>query len=111
MVPFFKLPDDSELGWPTQKVSNFYHMLRVVRTLVSPLNPSHITYACQKSMKICEILQCLCNIVLANGIPSETLTEAIATVAETMRGCKENQEYFGSVEAPSDPPRCVQRIN
>jgi hypothetical protein len=42
---------------------------------------------------------------LANGIPSETLTEAIATVAEAMRGSSENQEYFGSVDAPSDPPR------
>lgn len=54
-------------------------MLCVVRTLVSPLNPSHVTNACQKSLKACGILECLCNIILANGIPSETLTEAIAT--------------------------------
>ncbi|OXA56669.1 general vesicular transport factor p115 [Folsomia candida] len=107
LVPFFKLPDDPELGWPTQKVSNFYHMLFVVRRLVSPLNPSHVTQACQKSLKACGILECLCNIILANGIPSETLTEAIATVAEAMRGGRDNQEYFGKVEAPSDPPRPV----
>jgi hypothetical protein len=105
LVPFFTLPDDSEEGWPTQKVANFYHMLRVVRTLVSPLNPSHVTYACQKTLKGCGILECLCNILMANGIPAETLTEAIAACAEAMRGCQENQEYFASVEAPSDPPR------
>lgn len=29
----------------------------------------------------------------------------IATVAEAMRGGRDNQEYFGKVEAPSDPPR------
>lgn len=88
-------------------MSNFYHMLRVVRTLASPLNPSHVTLSCQKSLKACGILECLCNILMANGIPAETLTEAIATVAEAMRGCLDNQEYFGSVVAPSEPPRLV----
>lgn len=111
LVPFFQIPveskNESEEGWPTQKVSNFYHMLRVVRTLVSPLNPSHVTVVCQKAMNSCGILKCLCSLILANGIPSDTLTEAIATVAEVMRGNHENQDYFYSVEAPSDPPRCV----
>ncbi|CAL8083207.1 unnamed protein product [Orchesella dallaii] len=108
IVPFFMLPDsDADLGWPTQKVSNFYHMLQIVRTLTSPSNPSHITLSCQKVIKVCGILECLCQIVMANGIPSETLAEAIATVGEAIRGCLENQEYFGSVVAPSEPPRPV----
>jgi len=82
-----------------------YHMLQVVRTLVSPLNSSQVTLSCQRSIKSCSILQCLCNLLMANGIPAETLTEVIAAVSESMRGCLENQEYFASVTVPSDPPR------
>ena len=80
-------------------------MFRIVRTLVSPLNPSHVTYACQKAMSNCGILQCLCDILMASGVPAETLTEAIVTVGELIRGSLENQEYFSSVMAPSVPPR------
>lgn len=47
---------------------------------------------------------------MANGIPSETLAEAIASVGEAIRGCIENQEYFGSVVAPSEPPRYVSFV-
>lgn len=82
-------------------------MLQIVRTLTSPLNPSHIILSCQKAVKLCGILECLCQIVMANGIPSETLAEAIASAGEAIRGCIENQEYFGSVVAPSEPPRYV----
>ena len=104
LLPFFSQPDDND-GWATQKMANVYHMLQVVRTLVSPLNPMQQTLACQKSMKACGILQSLCSILMANGVPAETLTEAIVAVGECIRGCPENQDYFASVIAPSDPPR------
>lgn len=94
-----------EMGWPTQKVSNFYYMLQIVRTLVSPLNPNHVTHSCQKTMKQCGILELLASILMANGVPVETLTEAIVTVGEVIRGSPENQDYFSSVIAPSEPPR------
>jgi hypothetical protein len=105
LLPFFTHPDENDVGWPTQKVANVYHMLQIVRTLVSPLNPAQVTLSCQKSMKSCGILENLCNIIMALGVPAETLTEAIVTVAESIRGCPENQQYFASVVAPSDPPR------
>lgn len=96
---------ETDEGWPTQKVSNFNHMLQIVRTLVSPLNPAQVTLNCQKAMKTYGIMECLCNLLMASGIPIETLTEVITTVGELMRGSIENQEYFNYLVAPSEPPR------
>lgn len=80
-------------------------VLQVVRTLVMPGNPAQVTSSSQKTMKVCGLLETLCNILMASGVPADILTETISTVAEVIRGNQANQEYFASVMAPSDPPR------
>jgi len=92
-------------GWSAQKVTNVHLMLQLVRTLVSPNNPQQQTSACQKVMNQCGLLEKLCGILMASGIPADVLTETINTVAEMIRGSQPNQEYFASVLAPSNPPR------
>lgn len=56
-------------------------------------------------MNACGLLQALCNILMASGIPADVLTEMINAVAEVIRGNTINQEYLSSVMAPSVPPR------
>lgn len=56
-------------------------------------------------MNFAGLLDKLCKILMASGIPAEILTETIKTVAETIRGNKANQEMFASVAAPCEPPR------
>ncbi|XP_075547646.1 general vesicular transport factor p115 isoform X1 [Dermacentor variabilis] len=92
-------------GWSAQKVSNIFHMLQVVRSLVSPSAPLNVTSSCQKAMNQSGLLEQLCNILMAIGVPADILTETINTVAEVIRGHHSNQEYFASVNAPSNPPR------
>ncbi|KAK7830911.1 hypothetical protein U0070_018455, partial [Myodes glareolus] len=77
----------------------------LVRVLVSPTNPPGATSSCQKAMFQCGLLQQLCTILMATGIPADILTETINTVSEVIRGCQVNQDYFASVNAPSNPPR------
>lgn len=79
--------------------------LQVVRTLVMPGNPAQVTMSSQKTMKACGLLETLCNILMASGVPADILTETISTVAEVIRGNQGNQEYFANVMAPSNPPR------
>lgn len=108
ITPFFDLtlePEEIEVGWSAQKVSNMLHMLLVVRTLVSPANPSHVTLSCQRTVHQCRLLEKLCSILMAAGIPSDILTEAINAIAESIRGCSTNQEFFSLVQAPATPPR------
>lgn len=101
-----KFPYDmDENGWTPQKVSNVHCMLQIVRTLVSPSNSQIIISSCQKTMRNCGLLEVLCNILMASGIPSDILTETINTVGEVIRGDITNQEYLDSVMAPSDPPQ------
>ncbi len=104
LVPFFefKVPTAS---WSPQKVGNIYHMLKLIRTLVSPMNPQQATVSCQKSMNQCGLLGLLCTFMFASGVPTEILIETIGTVAEVIRGCEANQQYFESVTTPSEPPR------
>ncbi|KAG7264673.1 hypothetical protein CRUP_038847 [Coryphaenoides rupestris] len=47
----------------------------------------------------------LCTILMATGVPADILTETINTVSEVIRGSQINQDYFASVNAPSNPPR------
>ncbi|KAG1714453.1 General vesicular transport factor p115 [Nymphon striatum] len=105
--PFFRLQSDSEVdaGWSAQKVANIHLMLQVLRTLVAPSNPLQVTSSCQKVMNSCGLLQQLCTILMASGVPADILTETINIVAEIIRGNLSNQEYFASVMAPSSPPR------
>lgn len=92
-------------GWSAQRVTNIHLMLQLVRTLVSPNGPQQQTMACQKAVFQCGLLEKLCNILMASGVPADVLTETINTVSEVIRGNQGNQEYFASVLAPSNPPR------
>ncbi|KAH3872422.1 general vesicular transport factor p115-like isoform X2 [Dreissena polymorpha] len=108
LTPFFELDQDphrAQVGWSAQKVTNMHLMLQLVRALVSPSNPQQLTTNCQKNMHTCGLLQQLCKILMASGVPADVLTETINTVAEVIRGNFQNQEYFASVMAPSNPPR------
>ncbi|EFA08682.1 general vesicular transport factor p115 [Tribolium castaneum] len=106
LAPMFILPDNlEEVGWSPQKVSNMHCVLQLVRTLVSPTNPVQIVTSCQKTMRNANLLEALCNILMASGVPADILTETINTVGEVIRGNLTNQEYFAGVMAPSNPPR------
>lgn len=104
MKPWFEVADENS-GWSAQKVTNLHLMLQLVRVLVSPTNPPGATSSCQKAMFQCGLLQQLCTILMATGVPADILTETINTVSEVIRGCQVNQDYFASVNAPSSPPR------
>uniref|UniRef100_A0A3B3ZCI8 General vesicular transport factor p115 n=1 Tax=Periophthalmus magnuspinnatus TaxID=409849 RepID=A0A3B3ZCI8_9GOBI len=104
MKPWFEVGDDNA-GWSAQKVTNLHLMLQLVRVLVSPVNSPGATASCQKAMFTCGLLQQLCTILMATGVPADILTETINTVSEVIRGSQDNQDYFASVNAPSNPPR------
>uniref|UniRef100_A0A8D2ZZ09 General vesicular transport factor p115 n=1 Tax=Scophthalmus maximus TaxID=52904 RepID=A0A8D2ZZ09_SCOMX len=104
MKPWFEVSDDNS-GWSAQKVTNLHLMLQLVRVMVSPVNSPGATASCQKSMYQCGLLQQLCTILMATGVPADILTETINTVSEVIRGSQVNQDYFASVNAPSNPPR------
>ncbi|MFT7807616.1 general vesicular transport factor p115 isoform X5 [Arapaima gigas] len=104
MRPWFEVGDDNS-GWSAQKVTNLHLMLQLVRVLVSPVNSPGATSSCQKAMYQCGLLQQLCTILMATGVPADILTETINTVSEVIRGSQDNQDYFASVNAPSNPPR------
>ncbi|XP_041079287.1 general vesicular transport factor p115-like isoform X2 [Polyodon spathula] len=104
MKPWFEVGDENS-GWSAQKVTNLHLMLQLVRVMVSPVNPPGATSSCQKSMYHCGLLQQLCGILMATGVPADILTETINTVSEVIRGSQVNQDYFASVNAPSNPPR------
>ncbi|KAJ8315913.1 hypothetical protein KUTeg_006547 [Tegillarca granosa] len=108
LTPFFDLESEqqkSQAGWSAQKVTNIHLMLTIVRILVSPDNPQQQTSNCQRTMFQCGLLQQLCIILMASGVPADVLTETINTVSEVIRGNLQNQEHFASVLAPSNPPR------
>ncbi|XP_060782629.1 general vesicular transport factor p115 isoform X4 [Neoarius graeffei] len=105
MKQWFQLGEESGGGWSAQKVTNLHLMLQLVRVMVSPVNSPGATASCQKSMFQCGLLQQLCTILMATGVPADILTETINTVSEVIRGSQVNQDYFASVNAPSNPPR------
>lgn len=82
-----------------------FSLKQVVRMLVMPGNPAQVTSSCQKALKSSGILEALCGILMASGVPVDVLTETINAVAEAIRGNLANQEYFLTVMAPSKPPR------
>ncbi|XP_051866153.1 general vesicular transport factor p115 isoform X2 [Pristis pectinata] len=104
MKPWFEVAEGNS-SWSAQKVTNLHLMLQLVRVLVSPVNPPGATSSCQKSAFQCGLLQQLCTILMATGVPADILTETINTVSEVIRGSQVNQDYFASVNAPSNPPR------
>lgn len=103
LTVFFEIGEDAL--WSAQKVANLHLMLKVVRTLVSPSNPSNVTASCQANMRRCGLLGKLSGMLMATGVPADILTETINSVAEVIRGCPENQTSFDSVMAPCEPPR------
>lgn len=106
MLPMFNTPEETEdVGWSPQKVSNVHCMLQIVRTLVSPSNSAQMVSDCQRIMKNVGLLDSLCNILMASGVPADILTETINTVGEVVRGNVINQDFIGNVMAPSNPPR------
>ena len=105
---FFDLTLDEqeiEIGWSAQKVSNMLHMLLVIRTLVSPSNSTGVTSSCQDTILNCGLLEKLCSILMAAGIPAEILTETINAISESIRGHVGNQNFFSSITAPTVPPK------
>ncbi|XP_048510355.1 general vesicular transport factor p115 isoform X2 [Athalia rosae] len=109
LTPMFELPpevDENPLGgWSSQKVCNVHCMVQVVRALVAPGGPAQATAACQRTMRGCGLLQALCDILMASGVPADVLTETINAVAEVIRGNASNQEFLAGLMAPSSPPR------
>lgn len=107
LSPMFELPNNDQNcdNWLPQKVSNIYCMLQVIRSLVAPTNPTQVTASCQKIMYSSDILQALCKILMANGVPVNILTESINAVADIIRGNYSNQEFFSTIQAPCTPPR------
>ncbi|KAL6264632.1 hypothetical protein P5V15_004733 [Pogonomyrmex californicus] len=109
LTPMFQIPNEMEDnnlgGWSPQKASNVHCMVQVVRALVAPSAPAQAVAACQQIMRACGLLQALCDILMASGVPADVLTETINTVAEVIRGNASNQEFLAGVMAPSTPPR------
>lgn len=73
LIPFFDIPLDAE--FTAQKTSNLLFLYQVIRALVSPTNPFQVTSSSQKVMLNCGLLAKICDILMANGIPAELLTE------------------------------------
>lgn len=104
-MPLLQLSADDE--WPIQKINNVHAVLQIIRTLVSPTNPAQATSSCQQVMFTSGILKALCDLLVANGIPRNPLTEAITTVAELVRGHNHNQTYLESVKSNGIPSKFV----
>lgn len=103
---FFTFPSDNEKeGWSAQKVANLHYMMKLVRTLVSPQNAAAMVSSCQTTMHTSGLLQTLCGLLMATGVPADILTDTLTTVSEIIRGNPQNQEFFANVMAPSNPPR------
>ncbi|KAG7197748.1 hypothetical protein KM043_001572 [Ampulex compressa] len=109
LTPMFQIPAEVEenppVGWSPQKLSNVHCMVQVIRALVAPSGPAQAVAACQHTMRACGLLQALCDILMASGVPADVLTETINAVAEVIRGNVGNQEFLAAVTAPSTPPR------
>lgn len=69
-------------------------MLQAVRALVSPSISQKERSVCQRRMNQSGLLQQLCTILMATGIPADVLTECINTVAEVIRGHPDNQVHL-----------------
>lgn len=106
LVPFFDFKLSSSIKWSDQKIANVLSMLILIRTLLSPGgNSQQNVSACQKVIHQCRLLSLLCAFMFASGVPTPVLVESINTVSEAIRGNFVNQQYFDTVETPSQPPR------
>ena len=73
------------------QVANMHCMLQAVRALVSPSLSQKERNVCQMRMNKSGLLQQLCTLLMATGIPADVLTECINTVAEVIKGHPDNQ--------------------
>ncbi|VVC32510.1 Hypothetical protein CINCED_3A016697 [Cinara cedri] len=105
ILPLLQLPADDE--WSIQRINNMQAVFQIIRTLVSPTNPAQATSSCQQAMHTSGILKAMCNLLVANGVPRNPLTEAISTVAELVRGHTDNQMYFEAVKSNGIPSKDV----
>lgn len=105
ILPLLQLPIVDE--WPIQRINNVHSVLQIIRTLVSPTNPAQATASCQQAMHTSGILKAICNLLIANCVPRNPLTEAICTVAELIRGHNDNQTYLESVKSNESPPKYI----
>lgn len=103
ILPLLQLPTIDE--WPIQRINNVHSVLQIIRTLVSPTNPAQATSSCQQAMYTSGILKAICDLLIANGVPRNPLTEAIYTVAELIRGHNDNQLFLESVKSFESPPK------
>ena len=110
LLPPSPLPSSSSLYPPLSqpqntlyKVANVHSMLQNVRAIVSPSISQKERSICQRRMNQSGLLNQLCSILMATGIPADVLTECINTVAEVIRGHPDNQ--VPSQNAPLLPPR------
>ncbi|XP_025207889.1 general vesicular transport factor p115 [Melanaphis sacchari] len=105
ILPLLQLPAVDE--WPIQRINNVHSVLQIIRTLVSPTNPAQATSSCQQAMFTSGILKAICDLLIANGVPRNPLTEAIYTVAELVRGHNDNQSFLESVKSYESPPKDI----
>ncbi|XP_025419531.1 general vesicular transport factor p115 [Sipha flava] len=105
ILPLLQLPANDE--WPIQRINNVHAVLQIIRTLVSPTNPAQATSSCQQAMHTSGILKAMCDLLVANGVPRNPLTEAISTVAELVRGHNDNQSYLEAVKSNGIPSKDV----
>ena len=71
------------------------------------MNNSSLLGSLCKLVIIADLLGRLCELLMASGVPADVLTETINAVSEAIRGSQSNQDYFATVMAPTNPPRCV----
>ena len=102
--------EGNDVNWRPQKIHNFNLILKILRTLINPNNSMQNINSCQIVMRNCSLLQKLCDLLMATGVPIDILTEIINTVADIIRGNLINQQIFSQVMAPSTPPRPVLNV-
>lgn len=108
LLPFLDISD--YINWCPQKETNVLFLLYLIRTLVSPTNPPHITAPVQKSILQCGLFGKLCEMLLIKGIPEIVLSETINTVGESIRGDNFNQKYFYNINTLVDPPKPIMVV-
>uniref|UniRef100_A0A8C2WFK5 General vesicular transport factor p115 n=1 Tax=Cyclopterus lumpus TaxID=8103 RepID=A0A8C2WFK5_CYCLU len=94
MKPWFEIGDDNS-GWSAQKVTNLHLMLQVTQKSHAEVLLSSIYKLSIASFET----HCF------QGCDRDTFFQTINTVSEVIRGSQVNQDYFASVNAPSNPPR------
>uniref|UniRef100_A0A2K6MJC6 General vesicular transport factor p115 n=1 Tax=Rhinopithecus bieti TaxID=61621 RepID=A0A2K6MJC6_RHIBE len=96
MKPWFEVGDENS-GWSAQKVTNL-HLMPPADPPFSCSNLGSNSAPCLLSWDLCHPPR-----ISFTSLLTDSLT--INTVSEVIRGYQVNQDYFASVNAPSNPPR------